>query len=132
MNGLNNPIPEDTNFKALMAEIETELDRILLYWQDFSPDPVHGGFYGKIDQSNVVFEQAPRGAVLNTRILWTFSAAYNYLRRPEYLEMAGRAYSWIRDHLTDPEYGGLFWSTDCFGRPLEAHKQVYAQAFGIY
>ena len=34
--------------------------------------------------------------------------------------------------MTDPEYGGLFWSVDYHGKMLDTHKQVYAQAFGIY
>jgi mannobiose 2-epimerase len=131
MNELNNSTDE-ASWKALPVEVETELNRILVYWQEFTPDPVHGGFYGQIDQSNTICKQAPRGAVLNSRILWTFSAAYNYFQRPVYLELAKRAYHWIRNHLMDREYGGLFWSTDWLGSPLEPHKQVYAQAFGIY
>jgi mannobiose 2-epimerase len=34
--------------------------------------------------------------------------------------------------MTDLKYGGLFWSVDWLGRTHEPHKQVYAQAFGIY
>jgi mannobiose 2-epimerase len=132
MNDLNNSKRAEAEWKALPAELETELDRILLYWQELTPDTVHNGFYGRIDQSNTVIKQAPRGAVLNARILWTFSAAYNYLKRPVYLDLAERAYSWLRSHLTDQEFGGLFWSTDWLGNPLEPRKQVYAQAFGIY
>ena len=34
--------------------------------------------------------------------------------------------------LTDPDYGGLFWSVDHQGKMMDSHKQIYAQAFGIY
>ncbi len=132
MNELNHSTEAETAWKHLPAELETALDQILGYWQEFTPDAVHGGFYGRIDQDNIVDKRAPRGSVLNARILWTFSAACNRLHSPVYLELAGRAYQYLRSHMTDRKYGGLFWSVDWLGAPQEAHKQVYAQAFGIY
>ncbi len=100
--------------------------------KQFAVDRQRGGFYGRIDEENAIHEKAPRGSVLNARILWTFSAAYNRFQNPVYLELAERAYQYIRDYLTDPVYGGLYWSVDYQGNMLEGHKQVYAQAFGIY
>ena len=41
--------------------------------------------------SLIHISEAEKGAILNARILWTFSAAYRLLRRPEYLETATRA-----------------------------------------
>ena len=76
-----------------------EVEDILAYWIRFSPDPVHGGFYGKIDNYNRVYPEAPRGVVLNSRILWTFSAAFNKSQQSKYLGMASRAY----------EYSGSFY-----------------------
>ena len=122
----------DAAWNSLPAEIETELSHILHYWEQFAADRDHEGFYGRINEENTVFEQAPRGSVLNARILWTFSAAYNQLQYPVYLELATRAYQYIRTYITDREFGGLYWSVDQHGRMHEPHKQVYAQAFGIY
>ena len=76
--------------------------------------------------------KAAKGSVLNARILWTFSAAYRHSGKPVHLELATRAYNYILDFMTDPEHGGLYWSVDYQGRMLDGHKQVYAQAFGIY
>ena len=132
MNDLNNSFGADAGWKTLPAEMEAELHQILLYWQRYAVDPGRDGFYGRIDQENNVHERAPRGSVLNARILWTFSAAYNQLHHPVYLELAHRAYQWLRSHMMDRRNGGLFWSVDWLGRPQEPHKQVYAQAFGIY
>jgi len=132
MNDLNNSFRIDTAWKALPAELETELDHILRYWEQFAVDTKHKGFYGRIDQENIVHKLAPRGSVLNARILWTFSAAFNQFHHPVYLELATRAYQYLRDHLTDPDFGGLYWSVDWQGGVQEPHKQVYAQAFGIY
>lgn len=109
-----------------------ELEAILDYWMDHAIDPRGGGFYGQVDSDNQVREGAPKGAVLNARILWTFSAAYRVLRRVEYLETATLAYQYIIKHFIDPQYGGVYWSVDAQGRPLDTKKQIYALAFTLY
>jgi cellobiose epimerase len=123
---------QDAAWNLLPAELETELNRILQYWEQFAADRNHEGFYGRIDENNIVDEGAPRGSVLNARVLWTFSAAYHQTGNPVHLDLATRAYCYIRDYLTDQKYGGLYWSVDPNGEPHEPHKQIYAQAFGIY
>jgi mannobiose 2-epimerase len=122
----------DPEWQALPAEIESELNRILNYWQQFSIDSVNGGFAGRIDQDNKVQPMDPKGSVLNTRILWSFSAAYHHMQNPVHLELASRAFHYIKDYFTDPDFGGLYWSVDYQGNMLDGRKQVYAQAFGIY
>ncbi|MEI6106404.1 MAG: AGE family epimerase/isomerase, partial [Opitutae bacterium] len=51
---------------------------------------------------------------------------------PEYLEMARWAYRDLVDKFIDRQHGGLFWTISPAGQPLDAHKQVYVQVFGIY
>ncbi|MEJ0082460.1 MAG: AGE family epimerase/isomerase [Puia sp.] len=75
---------------------------------------------------------APKGSVLNARILWSFSAAWQQTGNPDHLALANRAFQYISTYLTDPEFGGLYWSVDYQGNILDDRKQVYAQAFGIY
>ena len=122
----------DAAWQSLPDEIEKELYNILHYWQEFSIDTHHGGFAGSIDQDNEVHTQDPKGSVLNARILWSFSAAYHYGQHPVHLALASRAFHYIRTFLTDPEFGGLYWSVDYQGNMLDDRKQIYAQAFGIY
>ncbi|SHM42875.1 AGE family epimerase/isomerase [Mucilaginibacter sp. OK098] len=113
-------------------ELQDELKNILTWWAAFTPDNENGGFYGKIDNDNQITAEAPKGSVLNARILWSFSAAYN--RQPEvgYLEMAERAYQYILAYFIDEEQGGVYWSVDYKGKPLDPKKQVYAISFTIY
>src|SRR6202012_3370352 len=74
----------------------------------------------------------PKGSVLNARILWTFSVAYNQNPEAVYLEMANRSYQYINKYIIDNEFGGVYWSVDYEGNPLDTKKQVYAIAFTIY
>ena len=114
-------------------EIKRELvENILPYWINKAQDTENGGFYGKIDGSDAVHYNANKGAVLNARILWTFSAAYRILKNPAYLLMAERAFDYIVNFFIDTVYGGVFWELDAKGRPVNRKKQVYAQGFAIY
>ncbi|MBL7741555.1 MAG: AGE family epimerase/isomerase [Chitinophagaceae bacterium] len=113
-------------------ELIHELSSILDYWIKYTPDRKQGGFIGSIDNDNRVDETAPKGVVLNSRILWTFSAAYQYEAKPVYREMADKAYRYIVDHFIDRKYGGVYWSVDCMGNRLDTRKQIYGLAFCIY
>lgn len=104
---------------------------ILPYWMNRMVDP-RGGFYGRIDGNDVVHPEAPKGAILNARILWTFSAAYRVLGDEACLAMATRAKRAILDDFFDPDYGGIYWSLNPDGTPLDTKKQIYAIGFAIY
>jgi len=107
-------------------------DNILSFWLTRMTDHEHGGFYGRIDGQGVLHADAPKGAVLNARILWAFAAAYRVLRKPEYLDAATRAKEYFLQHFIDPDYGGVYWSLDYKGQPLDTKKQFYAIGFAIY
>ena len=107
-------------------------NNILCFWLDKMQDQEHGGFYGRIDGTGILHPEAEKGAILNARILWSFSAAYRVLGNQEYLEAATRAKDYIIEHFIDPEYGGVYWSVDYQGNPLDTKKQFYAIGFAIY
>lgn len=118
---------------TLRNEVRQELtDDILPFWMEKMTDSGRGGFYGRIDGGDTLHADAPKGAILNARILWTFSAAYRILRRPEYLDTATRAKRYIIDRFYDNDFGGVYWSLDADGNPLDTKKQIYAQGFAIY
>jgi mannobiose 2-epimerase len=117
----------------MKSEMQDVLQKnILRFWLDKMIDHENGGFYGRIDGQGVLHPEAEKGAILNARILWSFSAAYRVLGNPEYLEAATRAKDYILGHFIDQEYGGVFWSVDYKGQPLDTKKQFYAIGFVIY
>ena len=107
-------------------------NNILRFWLDQMMDYEHGGFYGRMAHDGELHPEAEKGAILNARILWAFSAAFRVLKHPEYLEAATRAKDYIIEHFIDQEYGGVYWSVDCEGNPLDTKKQFYAIGFMIY
>lgn len=116
----------------LAQEFENELSETISYWAKYAVDNENGGFYGQIENDNTVVAQADKGVVLNARILWFFSAAYNYSHLPEDLDLARRSYEYLHNHFIDHEFGGVYWSLDFKGRPLDTKKQIYALSFTIY
>ena len=105
---------------------------ILRFWQERMVDYRQGGFYGRIDGYNVLHPDAEKGAVLNARILWTFSAAARVLNNTPYRILAARAYDYLMQWFMDREQGGVYWSLNADATPLDTKKQTYAIAFAIY
>ena len=125
----------------MKKEMQDVLEKnILHFWMTQMVDEEHGGFYGRIDNSGRLHPDAEKGAILNARILWSFSSVYRVFSHlspltshlSEYLAMATRAKDYFIEHFIDQEYGGVFWSVDYLGRPLDTKKQFYAIGFAIY
>lgn len=115
------------------TRIERELlDNILPFWINHTVDEVNGGFFGAVTNDLQVLNTAPRSAVLYARILWTFAAAYRLDHADRYLSMARRAYDYLTRYFVDPNYGGVYWTVDCRGKPVNDRKHIYAQGFAIY
>jgi len=113
-------------------EMENELRQILSWWMQMALDERNGGFYGKIDHNNKIYPEAPKGSVLNSRILWSFSSAYNLTGNKEYLKIAERAFNYLTEYFIDKEFGGVYWTVNFKGEPLDTKKQIYASAFAVY
>ncbi len=107
-------------------------NNILFFWTDKMQDKENGGFYGRIDGNDVLHAKANKGAILNTRILWTFSAAYRLFKNPKYLTVAKRAFDYINTYFIDKENGGVYWELDYTGKAVNTKKQTYVQGFALY
>lgn len=118
---------------GLRKAIERELcENLLPFWRDRSVDLDRGGFIAEMANDGTVHEDAPRGLILNSRLLWTFSALYRRLGDQRDLELARRAFEYLESNFRDREHGGYFWRVDADGRPLDRSKKIYGQAFCIY
>ena len=129
----------------MKKEMQDVLEKnILHFWMTQMVDEENGGFYGRMDNSGTIHPEAEKGAILNARILWAFSAAHRVLGKldnlenldrldsPDYASMARWAYEYFVSHFIDWEYGGVYWSLDSKGQPLDTKKQFYAIGFALY
>ena len=125
-------IPEE-KLRSFRQRVESELRQdILPFWMKHAPDEQHGGFVGAIENDLTVRAMAPKGVILNARILWTFSRAYRLYQEQPLLWMAERANDYLLRHFWDPDCGGVYWTVDYTGAPADTSKKIYAQAFSLY
>jgi cellobiose epimerase len=104
---------------------------IIPFWSGLKDDRF-GGFYGEMDFDLNLYQKADKGCILNSRILWFFSNAYLTLGREENLQHARHAYEFLQKAFYDQENGGVYWSVTYDGRPSDATKHTYNQAFAVY
>jgi cellobiose epimerase len=117
----------------LKKQFENELtDNILNYWVKRVYDPQRKTFIGQISHEEKPDPEAALGVVLISRILWTFSAAYQNFPTILYQKMADEAYRLMSELFWDDRHGGVYWSVKPSGEPVVDSKQIYAQSFALY
>ncbi len=142
-------LSNETLLRTLSREVyECLTQNILPFWLDKMLDHERGGWFGQMTGDGIIMKDAPRGAILYARLLWTMSAAYRVLSKMKsegaksegaksedyrfLLEAATMTKDYILKHFVDKEYGGTYWSVTADGEPLDTKKQFYAQGFMLY
>ncbi|WP_308415437.1 AGE family epimerase/isomerase [Sporanaerobium hydrogeniformans] len=116
----------------MIAEIKQNLlETISPFWKKLK-DEKWGGFYGLVNYDLELDKKAPKGVILNSRILWYFANQYLLLANEEDLTYARHAYTFLKDYCLDKEYGGVYWMMSYDGKVIEDMKHTYNQAFAIY
>lgn len=116
----------------LKSQISNELENnILPFWITLT-DNSYGGFYGEVTNDLKIDRMANKGCILNSRILWTYSRAYQKYEKKEYKDTADQAYQFLKRAFWDYQYSGLYWMVDFSGNPVIRKKHIYNIAFGIY
>jgi cellobiose epimerase len=106
--------------------------QILPFWSGPALDHLHGGWMAWLTNDLQPDRARPKGLIVNSRILWAFSAAYRTRPEPLYRQMADRAYDYVMNRFWDPRHGGAFWQLDDQGRVIDDSRKTYGQAFYIY
>lgn len=112
--------------------VETELVSILDWWTHHIHNPANSFYYGEINSKNEPDAEAPIGLVLQSRLLWTFSAAFKHTQNHQYLKAANQAYDALTQKFYDNKNGGMYWSVHPNGQVASDKKQAYGIAFAIY
>ncbi len=115
--------------KELLINLRDEVtdhlvNNLLPYWRA-TTDEKNGGFIGQITGENIPVETADKGIILNTRILWSFSASYRIIKDKNLLNYAQRAKEYLINYFWDKKNGGFYWTLDYKGNPIDTKKQIY-------
>ncbi len=107
-------------------------DNLLPFWSGPALDLEQGGWVPWMSNDLRVDRSQPKGLILNTRILWAFSAAFRHRPDPELRRFADRAFDYVVKHFWDPQHGGAFWRLNDRGHVMDDSKKTYGQAFYLY
>jgi len=105
---------------------------IMPFWCGPALDNKQGGWMSWLSNDLKPDRTQPQGLIINSRILWAFSAVHQ--ARPEKLfkHMADRAFDCVMNKFWDSQNGGAFWRLDDVGRVMDDSKKIYGQAFYVY
>lgn len=118
--------------EGFYASVKEHLDTIILpFWQNLQ-DKEKGGYYGFLDYDLNLKKDAPKGCILNSRIMWTFANAYMLEKDEALLNASTHAFEFLKNYCLDKKYGGIFWQMNADGTVNDSTKHTYNQAFAIY
>lgn len=132
---------------VMREEVKQELlTDIIPFWRKLR-DEEYGGYYGWLSYDLALDKKAEKGCILNSRITWFFANAYTAYKKgfftdaeckaagffgSDLLAEAKHGYQFLKEHCLDRECGGIYWSLNYDGTPLDTTKHTYNQAFCIY
>jgi mannobiose 2-epimerase len=105
---------------------------IMPFWCGPALDQKNGGWMSWLSNDLKPDRTQPKGLIITTRLLWTFSAVHRAKNEGIYHEMADRALDFVMNRFWDTKYGGAFWQIDDAGRVTDDTKKIYGEAFYIY
>ncbi len=112
-------------------EFDHHLQQVILpFWMGLKDD-AHGGYVGLVDYDQNRHPNSVKGCILNSRILWFFSACEKTLGDASLRPYADHAYDMLR-RFWDDRHGGLYWALNADGTAADRTKHTYNQAFGVY
>jgi mannobiose 2-epimerase len=126
---MNRPVELE---KFCAAVSEHLFGHYLPFWCGPALDHENGGWMAWLSNDLKPDRSRPKGLIVNSRILWAFSAVHR--ARPEKLfqQMAERAFDFVMNKFWDTQHGGAFWRLDDSGKVIDDSKKTYGQAFYIY
>ena len=126
-------MPPPVSPSDLLRSVEADLrGNILPFWIAHAVNRPGRTFHGSLTNDLTVDPAAERGALLTTRILWTYARAFRQYGDADYRAMADLAHDDLMTRYHDAAHGGFHWSINADGTVGSARKQVYGQAFAIY
>ena len=99
----------------------------LPFWCGPALDHENGGWMAWLSNDLKPDRTQPKGLIVNSRILWAFSAVHQVRPEPVYAEMAGRAFDFVMNKFWDAQHGGAFWRLDDRGRMMDDSKKTIFQ-----
>ncbi|MBN1668235.1 MAG: AGE family epimerase/isomerase [Anaerolineales bacterium] len=104
------------------------LEDVLPFWQRYSLDQQHGGYFTCLDRQGRVYDR-DKFVWLQARQVWTFAMLYNRLEpRAEWLAIVRHGAEFLRRHGRDAQ-GDWYFALDQTGQPLVQPYNIFSDCF---
>jgi cellobiose epimerase len=121
------------DFQNFSQRVSDQLfGHLMPFWCGPAVDHEQGGWMAWLSNDLKPDRTQPKGLIVNSRILWAFSAVHRAKADPLYKQMADRAFDFVMNKFWDEELGGAFWRLNDAGQVIDDSKKIYGQAFYIY
>lgn len=118
----------ETRIERYRSEL---IDNIIPWWQKYSPDRVHGGFYNYLGRDGKVLH-TDKNVRQQGRSVLLYAHAYNQLeKRPEWLELALNGIDFIEKYCLDERDGRTYYEVTEDGRPVRKRRYVITEHYTI-
>lgn len=113
----------------LQLRYEQELfERVLPFWEQHSPDPVHGGHFNNLDRDGSVYDTT-KHIWLQARQVWMFSKLYRFVEaRQSWLSIAESGMIFLINHALRPD-GRVYFSLARDGQPIYQQRKIFTECF---
>lgn len=109
---------------------DTLLNNFVPFWEQFSPDPLYGGFLCGFDRDGGLFYE-DKSVWQQGRSLWMFSKLFNDVEPKQgWLDIAKSGYDFINSYCFD-EKGHMYFRITRDGKPLVSRRYYFSEAFAI-
>src|SRR5215471_19685925 len=123
----------DTDRLRITNEMETTIHQMLNAWYPKDMDSMYGGFLSEFTYDFKPTSNQNKFIVTQARHTWcTSKAAMRYPNVTYYKALAQNGYKFLHDVMWDKTYGGFYTMVDRKGNVIDATKNAYGNAFGIY
>ncbi|MEA1784813.1 AGE family epimerase/isomerase [Arenibacter sp. GZD96] len=104
------------------------LQEIIPFWETYSPDWEHGGYFTCITDTHTVFD-TDKFIWLQARQAWMFSKIYLTVEtKPSWKEMAQLGINFLEKYGRDPK-GNWYFSLNAEGKPLVQAYNIFSDCF---
>lgn len=117
--------------KKYLDQYKNELlENVIPFWEKFSPDRKHGGFYTSLDRAGNVYDR-DKFIWLQARQTWMFSLLYDKCgQNKSWITMAENGGSFLARHGRDAQ-GNWFFSVTEDGKPLVQPYNIFTDCYAV-
>jgi cellobiose epimerase len=107
------------------------LAEVIPFWEAHSTTD-SGAFWTHLLRDGGRYGTGETYLVMQTRMIYSFTAAYRVSAEPRYLALAARGVDYLNERFLDRRRGGWVWTVSRDGDQLDRAKRPYGLAFAVY